>query len=64
MRLSLRAELRRVISRIDLDFAIDPDIKVKVHFVNDATRTVVFLKLMPRRSELRSAQAARAAATR
>jgi hypothetical protein len=25
MRLSLRAELRRVISRIDLDFAIDPE---------------------------------------
>jgi hypothetical protein len=60
MRLSLRAELRRVISRIDLDFEIDPErLTVTVRFINDATQTVVFLKLMPRRSERRSQAAAR-----
>jgi Resolvase, N terminal domain/Recombinase len=64
MRLSLRAELRRVISRIELDFDINPDgLTVTVRFINDATRTVVFLKLMPRRSALRLAHATRAAET-
>jgi hypothetical protein len=57
MRLSLRAEIRRVISRIELDFAIEPDINVKVRFVNDATRTVTFRKLRPRRG-MRLANAA------
>jgi hypothetical protein len=65
MRLSLRAELRRVISRIDLDFEIDPEgLSVTVRFVNDATRTVTFLKLMPRRNERRLQAAARAARRR
>jgi hypothetical protein len=64
MRLSLRAELRRVISRIDLDFAIDPEgLTVTVRFINDATRTVVFLKLMPRRSARRHRIAHAASAT-
>jgi hypothetical protein len=51
MRLNLRAEIRRVISRIELDFSIEPDIKVTVRFVNDATRTVTFRKLRPLRGE-------------
>jgi hypothetical protein len=45
MRLALRAELQRVISRIDFDFAIDPDrITITVTFINDARRTTGFRK--------------------
>jgi hypothetical protein len=62
MRLSLRAELRRVISRIELDFAIEPDrITVTVTFINDATRTVTFTKPLPRR-RVRAASLAELAA--
>jgi hypothetical protein len=45
MRLSLRAELRRVISRIDLDFATEPDrITITVTFINDVKRETKFRK--------------------
>jgi hypothetical protein len=58
MRLSLRAELQRMISRIDLDFAIEPDrITITVTFINDVKRATEFRKavrftkpLHPRRS--------------
>jgi hypothetical protein len=56
MRLSMRAELRRVISRIEMDFAIEPDkLTVTVRFINDATRTVIFTKPRPQRRERASA---------
>jgi hypothetical protein len=49
MRLSLRTEIRRVISQIELDFAVEPDIEVTLRFVNDATRKVTFRKPRPLR---------------
>jgi hypothetical protein len=56
MRLSLRAELRRVISRIELNFSVEPDIDVTVRFINDATRTVTFTKLRPQRGRRQAAK--------
>jgi len=45
MRLAMRTELQRVISRIDLDFAIEPDrITITVTFINDARRITEFRK--------------------
>jgi len=45
MRLAMRTELQRMISRIDLDFAIDPDnITITVIFINDAKRMTEFRK--------------------
>jgi hypothetical protein len=45
MRLSIRTELQRMISRIDLDFAIEPDrITITVTFINDAKRTTDYRK--------------------
>jgi hypothetical protein len=45
MRLALRTELRRMIARIDLDFAIEPDrITITVTFINDAKRTTDYRK--------------------
>jgi DNA invertase Pin-like site-specific DNA recombinase len=45
MRLSLRTELQRMISRIDLDFAIEPErITITVTFINDVQRTTKFRK--------------------
>ena len=39
MRLNIRTEIRRVISRVDLDFKVKPDnISIKVTFINDVNR--------------------------
>jgi len=64
MRLSIRTGLQRMISRIDLDFAIEPDrITITVTFINDAKRTTKFRKpirftkpLHPRRSRREQSQ--------
>jgi hypothetical protein len=45
MRLNLRTELGRMISRIDFHFAIEPDrITITVTFINDVQRTTKFRK--------------------
>jgi DNA invertase Pin-like site-specific DNA recombinase len=45
MRLLLRTELQRMISRIDFDFAIEPErITITVTFINDVQRTTKFRK--------------------
>jgi DNA invertase Pin-like site-specific DNA recombinase len=45
MRLSLRTELQRMITRIDFDFAVEPDkITITVTFINDVQRTTKFRK--------------------
>ena len=45
MRLAMRTELQRMISRIELDFAIEPDrITITVTFINDVQRSTAFRK--------------------